>query len=381
MNPNVNVAVVKAGDRRSAVRQALELIADDIAVRVRLANSVIVKPNLVSHKSQAASTHAETFGSTLDALFHAGANEILTAEGASDATEGFRHFGLHREAQDRPVRFFDLNRDETEWRALELTGVDGTKRVARVSRTMTDSTCRISLALAKTHVTSILTLSLKNMLSCIHPEDRVMMHGHSGGGNGYQGWRRLVVEFLKQDNLAVNALTRTMGRLKNAKNAWKVWRTRGDAFLSLTPSELGFLKSVEAMNNNLVALARATKPHIAVVDGFIGMHREGPRHGTPIPLGTVIAGTDAVAVDAVAAAVMGFDPASIGYLHYAQQAGLGTIDLERIRVVGDTIARVRRRCVPHSNHDVQRHWARLAERTPTPHFSLASATTEKANLR
>ena len=43
------------------------------------------------------------------------------------------------------------------------------------------------------------------MLSSIHPDDRVMMHGHAGGGNGYPGWRRLVVEFLKQDNLAVNA--------------------------------------------------------------------------------------------------------------------------------------------------------------------------------
>jgi uncharacterized protein (DUF362 family) len=98
-----------------------------------------------------------------------------------------------------------------------------------------------------------------------------------------------------------------------------------------------------------------------VVDGFVAMHREGPRHGTPIGLGTIVAGTDAVAVDAVAAAVMGFNPLEIGYLRYAQEAGLGTADLAAIELVGDPIERVGRRCVPHSNHAVARHWSRLAD--------------------
>ena len=103
------------------------------------------------------------------------------------------------------------------------------------------------------------------------------------------------------------------------------------------------------MNRNLVALSRVAKPHISVVDGFVAMHREGPRHGTPIKLGTVVAGTDAVAVDAVAAAVMGFDPMRVGYLEYAHEAGLGIADLDAIAIVGDPIASVARRCVPHSN--------------------------------
>ncbi len=375
----VKVAIVKAGDRATAVRQALALLSDDLKMRVRPGSTVLVKPNLVSHKAQLASTHAATFGSTLNALFEAGAGQIIAAEGAADAPSGFTRFGLRREAKGRPVQFFDLNREESNWEPLELTGLDGTVRVARISKTVTDSECRVSLAQAKTHVTSILTLSLKNMLSSIHPSDRVMMHGYLGGGNGYSGWRKLVVEFLKQDNVAVNTLTRTLGRLKNAGNAWKTWRTQGDPFQALTAAELGYLRSVEAMNSNLVALARVTKPHIAVVDGFMAMHREGPRHGTPIKLGTVIAGTDAVAVDAVAAAVMGFDPRSIGYLRYAEEAGLGTIDLDCINVVGDPIAKVRRQCVPHSNHHVQRHWPRLSRTMPpSPHFPMTQSRSESA---
>jgi hypothetical protein len=210
------------------------------------------------------------------------------------------------------------------------------------------------------------------MLSSLHPDDRVMMHGHAGGGNGYSGWRRLAVEFLKQDNLAVNALTRALGRVRNFRHAWRASRTAGDSFEALTPAELGFLRSAEAMNRNLAALARATRPDVAVVDGFVGMHREGPRHGTPIRLGVVVAGTNAVAVDAVAAAVMGFEPRSLGFLAHAHAAGLGEIDLERITVVGDPVAAVRRRFVPHSNHAVQRHWHRLGGAPAAaagPHFN------------
>ncbi len=368
MERTLNVAVVRGDNRRETVARALALVGDDLRARVR--PGVLIKPNLVSHRFQLPSTHADALGAALDAVFSSGAEQVIVAEGATDATAGFERFGYHRECEGLPVRFFDINREETRWEPLELAAVDGSPLAARVSRTVTGARCRVSLALAKTHVTSAVTLALKNMLSSIHPDDRVMMHGHAGGGNGYHGWKKLAVEFLKQDNLAVNALTRLMGRVKNAQNAWAEARRKGDAFQALTPAERNYLRSVDAMNHNLVALARKTMPHLAVVDGFVGMHREGPRHGTPIRLGTVVAGTDAVAVDAVAAAVMGFDPRRIGYLVRAHAAGLGEIDLDRIRVVGDPIATVRKPFVPHSNHAVQRHWHRLGEPAGRgPHFA------------
>ena len=188
MDQTVNVAVVRGDNRRGAVAEALALIADDL--RDCVTPHVLIKPNLVSHRVQLPSTHADTLSATLDAVLAAGAAAVTVAEGASDATAGFERFGYHREAWGRPVRFLDLNRDETEWEPLELTGVDGAPLTARLSRTIARPTCRVSLALAKTHVTSMVTLSLKNMLSSIHPADRIMMHGHAGGGNGYRGWKR-----------------------------------------------------------------------------------------------------------------------------------------------------------------------------------------------
>jgi uncharacterized protein (DUF362 family) len=366
MDQTVSVAVIRGTSRRGAVAEALALIAGDL--RARIAPEVLIKPNLVSHRRPLAATHAETLSAALDAVFAAGARRVTVAEGASDATAGFERFGYRREAWGRPVQFLDLNREETAWEPLELRGVDGTRLAARLSRTVAEARCRVSLAPAKTHVTAMLTLGLKNMLSSLHPFDRIMMHGHHGGGNGYRGWKGLVVEFLKQDDLAVNLLTRALGRIKNAQAALR-GRHREDAIWSLSPSELGYLRSVEAMNHNLVALARRARPHISVVDGFVAMHREGPRHGTPFPLGVVIAGTDAVAVDAVAAAVMGFDPLQVGYLHHAHAAGLGVADLNAITILGDPIARVRHRLVPHSNYPLQRQWRRLSEPArPRPHI-------------
>ena len=327
---------------------------------------VLIKTNLVSHRRQLPSTHADTLSAS-----------ARRASSAPGPESGGRRRGGHR--RHRPdsnasayrSETFGLPRriprhqpiDETDWDRLELAGVDGSPLVARISRTMTSATCRVSLALMKTHVTSMVTFSLKNMLSCIHLDDRIMMHGHSGGGNGYRGWKKLVVEFLKGDSAVVNALTRSMGRVRRLQSALK-GKNGPEAWRNLTAAELGYLRSVEAMNRNLVALSNAAKPHISIIDGFVAMHREGPRHGTPIRLGTVVASVDAVAADAVAAAVMGFDPMKIGYLKHAHDAGLGRAELDGINIVGDSLASVARRCVPHSNHAIQRHWDRLAELVP-----------------
>jgi uncharacterized protein (DUF362 family) len=381
MTRTPTVAVVRSDNRRGAVAEALALIADELPALVT--PEVLIKANLVSHQRQLPSTHAQTLSATLDAVLAAGARHVVVAEGASDASLGFDRFGYREQAFGRPVEFFDINRQESAWDRLELTAVDGSPLIARVSRTVASSPCRVSLALMKTHVTSMVTFSLKNMLSSIHPDDRIMMHGHAGGGNGYRGWKRLVVEFLKGDSTLVNALTRAMGRVRGLKSIIE-GKTHPDAWKRLKPAEIGYLRTVEAMNRNLVALSRVARPHLSVVDGFVGMHREGPRHGTPIKLGVVVAGLDAVAVDAVAARVMGFDPLRVGYLKYAHDAGLGVADLGSITIVGDPISSVARRCVPHSNDAIQRHWARLSEiaprresAVPAPH-TRPSRTSEPA---
>ena len=93
--------------------------------------------------------------------------------------------------------------------------------------------------------------------------------------------------------------------------------------MRLTGSERRRLEWIEKATNALVALAALVKPRVSLIDGFAAMEGEGPRYGRRLALGTVIAGTDPVAVDAVAASIMGFEPREIAYLRQAADHGSG----------------------------------------------------------
>ena len=82
----------------------------------------------------------------------------------------------------------------------------------------------------------------------------------------------------------------------------------------------------------------APKRYYSVVDGVIGMEGMGPMQGDPISSGVVLVGTDPVAVDAVAARVMGFDWRKIPMIREA--FGLTTLPItalrpEDIHIAGD----------------------------------------------
>jgi len=72
----------------------------------------------------------------------------------------------------------------------------------------------------------------------------------------------------------------------------------------------------------------------AVMDGCICGNGAGPRTMEPYPGNVILAGHDQVAVDAVAAKIMGFDPLKIDYIKLAHDRGLGIGDLDQIDVVG-----------------------------------------------
>ena len=54
----------------------------------------------------------------------------------------------------------------------------------------------------------------------------------------------------------------------------------------------------------------------------------------------VLASADQVAIDAVAARIMGFDPMSIKFIRLAHEMGLGCGDTDQIEVVGEDISEV-----------------------------------------
>jgi uncharacterized protein (DUF362 family) len=72
----------------------------------------------------------------------------------------------------------------------------------------------------------------------------------------------------------------------------------------------------------------------AVMDGTTAGDGPGPRTMRPVRKDVMLAAADQVAIDAVAAKLMGFDPLSIRYLALAHERGLGIADPRDIEIIG-----------------------------------------------
>ncbi len=73
----------------------------------------------------------------------------------------------------------------------------------------------------------------------------------------------------------------------------------------------------------------------ALMDGSTAGNGPGPRIMYPTTKNVILASGDQVAIDAMAAKMMGFDPMSIAYIRIAHEQGLGVGDPREIEVVGD----------------------------------------------
>lgn len=76
----------------------------------------------------------------------------------------------------------------------------------------------------------------------------------------------------------------------------------------------------------------------AVMDGTTAGDGPGPRTMRPHVKNIMLASRDQVAIDAVAARLMGFNPMDLRYIHLAHRAGLGVGRPEEIRLVGDDVS-------------------------------------------
>jgi len=98
-----------------------------------------------------------------------------------------------------------------------------------------------------------------------------------------------------------------------------------------------FMVAPSQICESLRRLKGATKQVFGVVDGTFAGDGSGPRCLRLFRKNILLAGEDLVAVDAVSAHMMGFDPMKIPHLRQAHDAGLGCADLNQIQVVGESI--------------------------------------------
>ncbi len=91
---------------------------------------------------------------------------------------------------------------------------------------------------------------------------------------------------------------------------------------------------------DLLAIQKEIHPGLfAIMDGTTCGNGPGPRTMYPVVKDYMLASSDQVAIDAISAKMMGFDPMSLDYIRLAHEDGLGVGRPEEIEIVGADIDR------------------------------------------
>ena len=84
----------------------------------------------------------------------------------------------------------------------------------------------------------------------------------------------------------------------------------------------------------LLELCEQLKPALTIVDAVTGMEGDGPGSGDPVQIGALLAGTEPLAIDTVAAALVGMDNDQVWTQRLALSSGRRGARLEEISILG-----------------------------------------------
>lgn len=338
---NANVAIVPCRAYGPEVRQALKSSFDLIGGIDKLARNktVTVKLNLTGTDftpflgrptGETYMTHSSTAMALLSLLFDAGAARVRLVESTQSLQQlpdTLRDAGWDVKAIDAMGKMeYENTRNlgaGKSYAQLKVPFGGYMFSALNLNHSYHDTDVLISMAKLKRHLTAGVTLSMKNLFG-ITPNS---IYGAGAGsedatdGRGPlhspQGYEKITLPNLKSD-----ATTRS---------------------------------PFERVPRIIIDVCGARPIDLAIIDGISAMTvGEGPWCGqagtikltTP---GVLIVGRNAVSTDAVAAAVMGYDPRAPrgtkpfadceNHLLLAEQAGLGTADLAQIDVRGMPIVK------------------------------------------
>lgn len=90
----------------------------------------------------------------------------------------------------------------------------------------------------------------------------------------------------------------------------------------------------EDLHEFIYAMGEVFPIDITILTGMNGMYGTGPSDGKAVHSDLIIAGTDPVAADAVAARIMGFLPQAVQYLFRLYRRGIGEADVKKMDLRG-----------------------------------------------
>jgi uncharacterized protein (DUF362 family) len=273
------------GGIREALQDALDAIGG-IGRYVKPGDTVFIKPNLTGDRdpSTGAVTNPEVTRALIEIVQEKNPTAILAGDSPSwgfDAETVYEVTGMKAVASQTGCTLVNLDRDKQ----VECRVESGRRlRKVRIACSILEADKLINVPVMKTHMQCVVTLGLKNMKGILPRKNKTRLH-------------------------------------------------------DLEPWE-----DYSGLDTGVADLHRLIRPDLTIIDGTIGMEGRGPFDGDPVRMDLLVAGEDAVGVDAVCAAIMGFDPAEIPTIRLcAQDDG---VRLGKQQVLGATIESVRRPFLP-----------------------------------
>jgi len=94
----------------------------------------------------------------------------------------------------------------------------------------------------------------------------------------------------------------------------------------------------EQFGDMLIDILTLIRPALSVMDGIVGMDGDGPSAGDAFNVGALLASADAIALDVVAATLVGMDVHDVYPLRAAMARGLTTGQVSDLEVVGEALS-------------------------------------------
>lgn len=262
-------------DLESKIREGLQELG--IGPKQVSRKSILLKPNLVEPSRQAPqiNTNPTLIRAAAEVFKRWGAREVFVAEGQGhcrDTDFVLEQSGLGPVLDQEGIEFVDLNHDELVM-MTNRSGFTKLRRLALPASLLRRADLIVSMPKLKTHHWAGVTLSMKNLFG--------IMPGV------YYGWPKNVLH------------------------------------------HAGIPESILDINATV-------PPHLAIVDGIVGMEGDGPIMGSPRQSGVIVMGTNLPSVDATAARLMEINPWRVSYLA-ASSGRLGAIAERHITQRGETI--------------------------------------------
>lgn len=248
---------------------------ESIPLEVVSGKRVLLKPNAgrIAHSGDGVTTEAQVVAAAIDAFRRAGA-EVAVGESpitGINTMEAFEATGIAAEATKRNCPLIDM--DKRPCVEMDIPGGRVLHRLKLCPEVM-EFDLIVSIPVMKMHMHTAVTLSVKNMKGCLWRRSKVQLH-------------------------------------------------------MLAPVPGSDVKPIDVAITDMASILR---PHLAIIDGTVGMEGLGPGAGAAKALDCVVVGADGFAADAVACRLMGTRAEDVPHLLMGAERGLGVIDLDKIEI-------------------------------------------------